>query len=61
MLKFHELDVEASKLASQMIAAGVGPNRFVGFLMKKSMWTTVTIFGVMKAGGCFFLMDTSNL
>lgn len=59
-LTFRELEVEASKLASRLIAAGVGPDRFVGLLMEKSMWTTVAIFAVMKAGGCFFLMDASQ-
>ncbi|KFY33231.1 hypothetical protein V494_07792 [Pseudogymnoascus sp. VKM F-4513 (FW-928)] len=50
----------AQALASILISAGIGPDRFVGLLMEKSMWTTVAILAVMKAGGCFYLLDASQ-
>lgn len=59
-LTFGELDEEASKIAARLVASGVGPDQFVGLLMEKSMWTTVAIFAVLKAGGCFYLLDASQ-
>jgi non-ribosomal peptide synthetase component F len=46
-------------MAARLVAAGVGPDQFVGLLMEKSMWTTVAI-AILKAGGCFYLLDTSH-
>lgn len=60
MLTYAELGVQASRLASRLVKAGIGPNRFVGLLMEKSMWTTVGILAVMKAGGALTLMDASQ-
>lgn len=59
-LTYGELDVQASNMAARLVAAGVGPDRFVGLLMEKSMWTTVAIFAILKAGGCFYLLDASH-
>ncbi|OJJ88491.1 putative nonribosomal peptide synthase [Aspergillus glaucus CBS 516.65] len=59
-LTYAELDAQASRLANQLVEAGVGPDRFVGLLMEKSMWTTVAILAVMKAGGALTLMDASQ-
>ncbi|KAK4870259.1 hypothetical protein LT330_005313 [Penicillium expansum] len=59
-LTFSELDEHASKMAARLVASGVGPDQFVGLLMEKSMWTTVAIFAVLKAGGCFYLLDASQ-
>lgn len=59
-LTYEELSRQATRLAACLVAAGVGPDRFVGLLMQKSMWTTVAMLAVMKAGGCFFLLDASQ-
>ena len=59
-LTYQELNYQATRLASRLIGVGVGPNCFVGLLMEKSMWTTVAMLAVMKAGGCFFLLDASQ-
>ncbi|KKK17322.1 hypothetical protein AOCH_002446 [Aspergillus ochraceoroseus] len=60
-LTYEELDVQASKLAARvLLPAGVGPDRFVGLVMEKSMWTTVAMLSVMKAGGGFVLLDASQ-
>lgn len=59
-LTFGELDEQASKMAARLVASGVGPDQFVGLLMEKSMWTTVAILAVLKAGGCFYLLDASQ-
>lgn len=59
-LTYAELDAQASRLANRLVEAGVGPDRFVGLLMEKSMWTTVAILAVMKTGGALTLMDASQ-
>lgn len=59
-LTYAELDAQASRLANRLVEAGVGPDRFVGLLMEKSMWMTVAILAVMKAGGALTLMDVSQ-
>ncbi|KAJ5688943.1 hypothetical protein N7462_003335 [Penicillium macrosclerotiorum] len=59
-LTYGQLDQQATNMAARLVAAGVGPNRFVGLLMEKSMWTTVAIYAILKAGGCFYLMDASH-
>ena len=59
-LTYAELNAHASKLANRLAKVGVGPDQFVGLLMEKSMWTTVAILAVMKAGGALTLMDASQ-
>lgn len=57
---YEQLNAQASRLAVRLIAAGIGPNRFVGLLMEKSKWTAVAMLAVIKSGGCFFLLDASQ-
>lgn len=59
-LTFRELDELSLRLATHLIANGVCREQFVPILLDKSMFTPVAILGVMRAGGAFALMDTSQ-
>lgn len=58
-LTYGELKRLATKLASRLGDLGVGPNILVPLCFEKSMWTSVAILGVLKAGGAFVLLDSS--
>lgn len=57
-LTYVELDRLATKLAIRLIKLGDGPD-IVPLCFDKSMWTTVAILGVLKAGKAFLLLDPS--
>ena len=57
-LTYGELGRLAAILARKLIKLGVGPN-IVPLCFEKSMWTTVAMIGVLKAGGAFLLLDPS--
>lgn len=59
-LTFRELDELSLRLAAHLIAKGVCREQFVPILIDKSMFTPVAMLGVMRAGGAFALMDTSQ-
>ncbi|GFF41831.1 nonribosomal peptide synthetase 12 [Aspergillus udagawae] len=58
-LTHGELNQLATKLASRLVGLGIGPDTFVPLCFEKSMWTTVALVGVIKAGGAFVLLDPS--
>ena len=58
-LTYGELDKLATRLAGRLVDLGVGPDVLVPLCFEKSMWTTVAILGVLKAGGGFVLLDPS--
>ncbi|KAJ5174507.1 uncharacterized protein N7482_000384 [Penicillium canariense] len=57
---YGELDALSSALAVHLAERGVGPEMFVPLCFEKSRWTTVALVGVMKAGGAFMLLDSSQ-
>ncbi|KAK8042611.1 hypothetical protein PG994_013094 [Apiospora phragmitis] len=59
-LTYAELDDLSSRLAVQLTSYDIGPESFVLLLFDKSLWTTVAMLGVMKAGGAFVLLDPSH-
>ncbi|KNG52744.1 nonribosomal peptide synthase [Stemphylium lycopersici] len=59
-LTYHQLDELSTRLACQLIAAGVRPNTAVPLGFEKSMWTPVSILAVMKAGGASVLLDMAQ-
>lgn len=59
-LTYHQLDMMSSTLAAQLVSYDMGPNRIVPLVFEKSMWTTVALLGVMKAGGAFLLVDVAH-
>ena len=58
-LTYGELDQLATRLAGRLVELDVGPDVLVPLCFEKSMWTTVAILGVLKAGGGFVLLDPS--
>ncbi len=58
-LTYGELDILATRLAGYLTHLGIGADVLVPLCFEKSMWTTVAILGVLKAGGGFLLLDPS--
>lgn len=56
-LTYRELNKLATRLAGQLVNLGVGPEVLVPLCFEKSVWTTVAILGVLKAGGSFLHLD----
>lgn len=58
-LTYSELGCFAMELASQLLQLGLGTTtgRIVPLCFEKSMWTSVAMLGVLKAGGTFVLLD----
>ncbi|KAJ6038258.1 uncharacterized protein N7446_005068 [Penicillium canescens] len=59
-LTYRELDVMSSALATRLVNYDMGSNRIVPLIFEKSMWTTIALLGVMKAGGAFLLVDIAH-
>ncbi|KFH45123.1 Nonribosomal peptide synthetase-like protein [Hapsidospora chrysogenum ATCC 11550] len=58
-LTYAELDCLATGLALQLVEREVGKEDIVPLYFEKSMWTTVAMFGVLRAGAAFVLLDPS--
>ena len=60
-LTYSRLDELSTRLAMSLVKLGVTPDRnpIVPLFFEKSMWTTVALLGVLKAGGAFLLLDPS--
>lgn len=56
-LTYNELDSLSGRLAYHLLALGVGPEVVVPICMEKSTWPIVSALAVLRAGGCFALMD----
>lgn len=56
---YSKLDHLAMRLAGRLIDLGVGPDTLVPLCSEKSIWTTVAMLGVLKAGGAFVMLDPS--
>ncbi|OXV10693.1 hypothetical protein Egran_01550 [Elaphomyces granulatus] len=59
-LTYHQLDKLSTKLARTLATITTIHQTFVPLCFDKSMWTVVAMMGVMKAGGAFVLLDTSQ-
>jgi len=59
-LSYRELDSASTRLASYLVAAGVKPESIVPLLFEKSRWAVVSMLAVLKAGGAFMTLDTSQ-
>lgn len=59
-LTYAELDRLAGRLAAQLVELGVGPEVMVPLCFEKSRWTVAAMLAVLKAGGAFVLLDTSQ-
>ncbi|KAF4584025.1 non-ribosomal peptide synthetase [Ophiocordyceps camponoti-floridani] len=58
-LTYGELGRHSDRLADRLVKLGVGPDMLVPVCFEKSMWTTVAVLGVLKAGGAFILLNSS--
>ena len=54
---YRRLDQVSSKLASRLVALGVGPEVAVAIYFEKSVWAIVSILAILKAGGMFVPID----
>lgn len=58
-LTYAQLGSMADGLASKLTKLGVGDDVLVPLCFEKSLWMTVALLGVIKAGGAFVLIDVS--
>ncbi|KAF4993043.1 hypothetical protein FDECE_13529 [Fusarium decemcellulare] len=58
-LTYHQLDSLSTKLAVYLGTLNISPEAIIPCCFEKSMWTTVAVMGVLKAGGAFVLLDPS--
>ncbi|CAJ2506120.1 Uu.00g002500.m01.CDS01 [Anthostomella pinea] len=56
-LTYHELDQQATRLASRLISLGVKPRAFVPLFFDKSGFTIIAILAVLKCGAAFVPLD----
>ncbi|UKZ48294.1 NRPS [Trichoderma virens] len=56
-ITYLELERLATSLAGHLVGLGVCPGVLVPVHFEKSMWTTVAILAILKAGGGFVLLD----
>ncbi|KAI9150478.1 Nonribosomal peptide synthase atnA [Paramyrothecium foliicola] len=57
---YTELLHLADRLASRLVASGVGPEVFVPICFDKSRWTVVAMLAILKAGGIFVPLDPTH-
>ncbi|KAJ3496477.1 hypothetical protein NLG97_g2624 [Lecanicillium saksenae] len=60
VLSYNELDTLSTQLAAFLKTIGVGPEVIVPICMEKSIWPTVCVVAIMKAGGAFMPMDPTH-
>ncbi|KAL2008984.1 hypothetical protein VTN00DRAFT_7178 [Thermoascus crustaceus] len=58
-LTYGQLEQDSTRLAHHLVCLGVKPNMIVPLCFEKSMWTTVAIMAVMKAGAASVLLHAS--
>ncbi|KAI4225077.1 MAG: hypothetical protein L6R40_008392, partial [Gallowayella cf. fulva] len=59
-LTYGELDEMSSRLAYHLATLGIGTEVMVPLCFEKSMWTIVSMMGVMKAGGACVPLEPSH-
>jgi nonribosomal peptide synthetase protein BlmX len=56
-LTYAELDAQAERIATQLRAAGAGPDRLVGLCVSRSVEMVAGMLGVLKAGAAYLPLD----
>lgn len=59
-LTYGELEQRVNVVSWELSQAGLKPNTFAGLLLEKSAMATVVILGVIRAGGAFVLLDSTQ-
>ncbi|KAJ5289626.1 kinase-like protein [Penicillium atrosanguineum] len=59
-LTYSKLDQYSSRLASYLITFGVGPGTLIPSCFDKSVWNTVSMLAIMKAGGGCIPVDSAH-
>jgi len=57
-LTYSKLDQYSSRLGSYLVTFGVGPGTLIPICFEKSVWNTVSMLAVMKAGGGCIPIDS---
>jgi len=56
-LTYDELDHLSARVRDRLVALGVEPGDRVGFFLRKSIDSVVTLFGILRAGGTYVPVD----
>ncbi|KAM0739389.1 hypothetical protein ACQRIT_007126 [Beauveria bassiana] len=59
-LTYQELEDKSARLAGHLTSLGVGPGKMVPLCFEKSKWAIVATLAVLKSGGAFVPLDTSQ-
>ncbi|KAI0966021.1 hypothetical protein F4678DRAFT_466986 [Xylaria arbuscula] len=59
-LSYQELETFSGRIAEHLIALGIGAGTIVPLFFEKSKWAVVSMLAILKAGGAFVGMDTSQ-
>jgi amino acid adenylation domain-containing protein len=59
-LTYHELNIQANKLAHQLQQLGVAPDVLVGICVERSLEMIVALLAILKAGGAYLPLDPTH-
>ncbi|KAL0935879.1 nonribosomal peptide [Colletotrichum truncatum] len=59
-LSYQELDDLSRNLAHHLKGLGIGPEKIVPLCFEKSKWAVVSMLAVLRAGGCFVMLDPTH-
>lgn len=59
-LNYQQLDTLSTRLAAHLGHLGAGPGTIIPLYFEKSMWTVVSMLGVMKSGAASVAMDSNH-
>jgi non-ribosomal peptide synthetase component F len=60
-LTYHQLDVQANRLARRLRALGIAPGKRVCILVKRSIYLIVALLAVLKSGGQYVPLDAVTI
>lgn len=59
-LTYAQLDQASTELAFRLRSKGIGPEKIVGIYLKRSPQAIIALWGVLKSGGAFLVLDPST-